>query len=156
MLNTVGHELISRKVFSQSVCKSQLPHKSANLSFTVTNIKNKLTGLCENGHLQNDLKNTLFEVRTSSCLTPATVWGAGCRVQGAGCRVQGAGCRVQGAGCRVQGCGVETRGTVTSTMRRSARPSGRARCSAGAGRGSAIAEDARGTPTPSRISPRIL
>ena len=31
-----------------AVSLSQLPHKSVNLSFTITNIKNKLTDLCVN------------------------------------------------------------------------------------------------------------
>ena len=33
---------------SKSFCKSQLPHKYVNVSFTLTNIKNKLTDLCGN------------------------------------------------------------------------------------------------------------
>ena len=37
---------ISDKVFVKSFCRSQLPHKSVNLSFTVTNMKHKLTKLC--------------------------------------------------------------------------------------------------------------
>jgi len=40
--------LISHKEFLQSFCRSQLPHKSVNLSFTITNINNKLTDLCGN------------------------------------------------------------------------------------------------------------
>ena len=40
-------DLISRKVFMQSFCKSQFPHKSGNLSFTITDT-NKLTDLCGN------------------------------------------------------------------------------------------------------------
>ena len=31
-----------------SFCRCQLPHKSVNLSFTITNIKNTLTDLCGN------------------------------------------------------------------------------------------------------------
>jgi len=38
--------VISHTVFLKSFCRSQLPHKSVNLSFTITNIKNKLTDLC--------------------------------------------------------------------------------------------------------------
>ena len=38
---------ISHKVFLSSFCRSQLPHKSVNLSFTITNKKNKLTDLWE-------------------------------------------------------------------------------------------------------------
>jgi len=36
---------ISHKVFLKSFCKSQFPHKSVNLSFTITNIKDMLTEL---------------------------------------------------------------------------------------------------------------
>ena len=39
---------ISHKVFLKSFCRSELPHKSVNLSFTITNIKNKLADLCGN------------------------------------------------------------------------------------------------------------
>ena len=39
-------DLISQKVFSKSVCRGQLPHRPVNLSFVITNIKNKLTDLC--------------------------------------------------------------------------------------------------------------
>ena len=39
-------DLISHKVFMKPFCRSQLPHKSVNLSFTITNIKNKLTDFC--------------------------------------------------------------------------------------------------------------
>ena len=41
-------DFISQKVFIKSFCKSQFPHESANFSFTITNIKNKLTDLCGN------------------------------------------------------------------------------------------------------------
>ena len=37
--------VISPKVFSESFCKSQLPHKSVNLSLIITNMKNKLTDM---------------------------------------------------------------------------------------------------------------
>ena len=40
--------LISQKEFIKAFCKSGSPHKSVNLSFIVTNIKNKLTDLCGN------------------------------------------------------------------------------------------------------------
>ena len=40
--------IISQKVFIKSFGKSQFPHKSANVSFIITNIKNKLTDLCGN------------------------------------------------------------------------------------------------------------
>ena len=34
--------------FKKSFCRIQLPHKSVNVSFTITNIENKLTDLCGN------------------------------------------------------------------------------------------------------------
>ena len=37
---------LSHKVFSKSICRSQLPYEFVNLSFTITNIKNELTDLC--------------------------------------------------------------------------------------------------------------
>ena len=40
-------EFFLHKVFLKSFSKSQLPHKSVKLSFTLTNIKNKMTDLCE-------------------------------------------------------------------------------------------------------------
>ena len=43
-----GLGFISHKVFLKSFCRSQFPHKSVNLSFIITNIKNKLTDLCGN------------------------------------------------------------------------------------------------------------
>ena len=39
---------ISHQVFSRSFCRGQLPYESVNLSFTITNIKKKLTDLCGN------------------------------------------------------------------------------------------------------------
>ena len=44
------------------ISESQLPHKIVDLSFTITNIKNKLTNLCGNGLLQDDFKTTLCEI----------------------------------------------------------------------------------------------
>ena len=40
--------IISHKVILKSFCRSQHPHKSVNLSLTITNLKNKLTDLCGN------------------------------------------------------------------------------------------------------------
>ena len=54
--------LISQEVFMWSLCKRQFPHKSVSFSCTVTHIKNQLTDLCGYSLLQNDLKNTLFEI----------------------------------------------------------------------------------------------
>ena len=42
------YDIISQKVFLKSFCRSQLPDISVNLSFTITNMKNKLTNLCGN------------------------------------------------------------------------------------------------------------
>jgi hypothetical protein len=39
---------ISDKAFLKSYCRSQLPHESVNLSFTVANIRNNFTNLCGN------------------------------------------------------------------------------------------------------------
>ena len=44
---TLSHD-ISHKVFLRSFRRSQLPHKSVNLFFTITNVKYKLTDLCGN------------------------------------------------------------------------------------------------------------
>ena len=56
-------ELISQKVFMKSFCRSQLPHKSVNLSFTITDTKNQLTDLYGNRRLQDDFQNTLREIK---------------------------------------------------------------------------------------------
>ena len=40
--------LVSQKVFIQSFCKRQFPHKSVNSSFIITSINDKLTNLCGN------------------------------------------------------------------------------------------------------------
>ena len=52
-----------RSFLSQTVSKvrSQLVHKSVNLSLTITNIQNKLT-LCGNGLLSNDFKNNFADL----------------------------------------------------------------------------------------------
>ena len=45
----VSHKLVvSHRVFTKLLCKSQFPRKIVNLSFTVTNIKTKLPDLCGN------------------------------------------------------------------------------------------------------------
>ena len=49
---------ISQNGFIKSFCKSRFRHKSVNLSFIITNTKNKATNLCGNWHLQNDSVNT--------------------------------------------------------------------------------------------------
>jgi hypothetical protein len=45
----------------QVVLQNEFPHKSVNLSFTITDINNNLTDSYGNGLLQDDLKNTLCE-----------------------------------------------------------------------------------------------
>ena len=54
--------LISHKVFLKLFCRSQLLHKSVNLSFAFTNMKNKLTDFSGNWLLQTDSENTLCEM----------------------------------------------------------------------------------------------
>jgi len=54
---------ISQKVFIKSFCESQFPHKSVNVSFIITDIKNELTDLCGNSLLQNNFINTFCEIR---------------------------------------------------------------------------------------------
>ena len=51
-----------QKVFTTSFCKCQFPHKFVNLSFIITNINNKLTDLCGNYLLENDLINAFCEM----------------------------------------------------------------------------------------------
>ena len=46
----------------KSCCRSQLPHKPVHLSFTITSIKNKLTDLCWNWLLHNDLQKSWCEM----------------------------------------------------------------------------------------------
>ena len=67
--------LTSHKVFWKSFCRSRLPHKSINLSFTITNenIENKLTDLCANWLVQNVFQKTLCERRSHT--HPSTNWG---------------------------------------------------------------------------------
>ena len=54
---------LTHSVFKVAWPKSQLPHKFANLIFTVTNIKNKLTDLCGDGLLRNDVLTTVCEIK---------------------------------------------------------------------------------------------
>ena len=44
----VPNVFMSHKVFLKTFGRSQLHHKSVNLSFTITNMKNKLTEFCGN------------------------------------------------------------------------------------------------------------
>ena len=43
MNHSADDDLITHKVFLESFCESQLPHKSVNFLFTLTNMKNELT-----------------------------------------------------------------------------------------------------------------
>ena len=45
------------------VLQSQLPQKFVDLFFTITSMLHKLTNLCGNRLLQNDFKNTIFEMK---------------------------------------------------------------------------------------------
>ena len=58
--------LVSQKVFLKSFGKSQLRHKSVNVSFVITNIQKELTNSCENRLLQNDWTNTFYEIMSPS------------------------------------------------------------------------------------------
>ena len=55
---------IWQKGFLKSFCKVPLPHKSVNLSFTTTNMKNKSTDFCRNSLLINEFEKTLCEINT--------------------------------------------------------------------------------------------
>jgi hypothetical protein len=66
-------KLISQKVLVKSFSKIQLPHKSVNVSFIITNVKNKLTDVCGNRLLQNGLINTSCEIKATGRL-PAHSW----------------------------------------------------------------------------------
>ena len=57
-----GTDLLLQNVFTQSFRESRFPHKSINLSFIITNTKNKLTDLRREPLLQNDLINTFCEL----------------------------------------------------------------------------------------------
>jgi len=79
-------DFILHHVCLRSFCRIQLPHKSVNLLFTITNMKNKLTDLCGNGLFQNDLKSTLSEMRLAHRATHLT---SGFRVQGVEFQISG-------------------------------------------------------------------
>ena len=53
--------LVSPIVF-KFVLKKPIPHKSVNVSFTITDIKNKSTNLCGNLLLQDEFTNILCEI----------------------------------------------------------------------------------------------
>jgi hypothetical protein len=58
--------LILQKVSIIFFCKSQFPHKFVDSSFMIANAKNRLTGLCGNRLLPNDVINTLCEISSTS------------------------------------------------------------------------------------------
>ena len=43
-----GRSFISQKEFTKTFYKCQVPHKSVNVSFIFTDVKNELTDLCGN------------------------------------------------------------------------------------------------------------
>jgi len=53
---------VSQKVVVKLFYRSQSPRKSVNLSFTISNIKNKSTDLCGNSLLQSIFMNTFCEM----------------------------------------------------------------------------------------------
>ena len=55
--------LISRKAFLKSFCRGQPLHKSVNVSFVITNVKDRLRDLCANRLLQNDFRKTLHAIK---------------------------------------------------------------------------------------------
>jgi hypothetical protein len=61
--NTPGHESgeVLQPLAESDNRRSRPCNKFVNVSFTSTNIKNKLTDLCGNRLLQNDFNNTLCE-----------------------------------------------------------------------------------------------
>ena len=112
--------------FSDSFCKSQLPHRSVNLFFVITHVRNELTNLCGNRLWQNDFINTLCEIKTGPCreegrprlscaglpVTPLAcvgfkIWGSGFRVVRRevvwGSGVRDTGVREYGLWCMVWG-----------------------------------------------------
>ena len=64
---SASRTFIPHKSFFKSICRSQVPQTSINTSFTITNVKNKLTDLCGNWLSQNDFKNSLCEIRPRLC-----------------------------------------------------------------------------------------
>ena len=54
--------LISHNVFLKTLCESQFPYEFVNVFLILEIVKDKLTNLCGNRLLQNDLKETLCEI----------------------------------------------------------------------------------------------
>ena len=58
LVNISAHRcLILQKVFTKMFCEHQFPHKSVDVSFIITKIRDQLTNLCGNLLLQNDFLN---------------------------------------------------------------------------------------------------
>jgi len=76
----VQRGLISQEVFMKTFSKSQFPHKSDNLSFVITNLKNTMTDLCGNCLFQNDFSNTVYEIRSSRFSSPWTFATLHCKI----------------------------------------------------------------------------
>ena len=66
-------KFISQKVLIKSFLKNQLLHKSANVSFIVTNKKNKWTNFCGKSPLYIDFMSTFCEIEFN---THAGRWGS--------------------------------------------------------------------------------
>ena len=62
-LSVVNPDRISQKVFIKSFCRSQLLHKSVNVSFTRTNIKKKVDRFVWELTFAETTLNTLCEMR---------------------------------------------------------------------------------------------
>ena len=65
---------IWHEVFLNHFCRSQLPHKSGIVSFTITVVKKQLTDLCGNWLLQSDFENTLCEMRSAERESSLDLW----------------------------------------------------------------------------------
>ena len=66
-LGRVSGRLISQNVFIKLIYRSQLPHESVKLSFSLVAVKHKLTDLWGRSLLQNDLKAS--RAAASRCAT---------------------------------------------------------------------------------------
>ena len=92
--------------------RKSTPPQFVNLSFTLTDVKNKMTDSWGNSLLQNEFKNTLckirFRVSGSGFRVSSFGFGGsyfGIRVSGLGFRVWGLGFGFPGFGLRVSGFG---------------------------------------------------
>ena len=90
-LRSLFHNLdlwFDENVFTECIndffLESHLPHNNINLSFSIANIKNRLTDLCGNRDLQNEFENSLREIKLywieiieRFCTVVFTLWGHG-------------------------------------------------------------------------------